>query len=236
MTTPHESHMVDASDPMRGWRRNRWLIGGLILFLLGCIFLIAWLLRANGIENDRTLHANGQLKIALTQADQLRAERDDLIKRAGALKPGSPAQTQVLKQLQSTTGQPASNGINGAQGLPGANGAPGLNGLNGVAGVNGTNGVTGPAGATGGVGGPGAAGSTGSTGLAGSTGANGVQGDPGPTGATGPGGPTGATGAEPSAFTFTTADGTTYDCTPDGGGGGHYTCTPQPATIPTGKP
>lgn len=227
MTTLHPMiPVVNPSDPMRGWRRNRWLIGGLIVFLLGCIFLIAWLLRANSIENGKTLHANGQLKIALTQADQFRAERDDLIKRAGTLKPGSPAQTQVLKQLQSTTGQPLSNGLNGAPGLPGANGAPGLNGFNGVAGVNGTNGVSGPAG---GLGAAGAVGSTGSTGLAGSTGANGVQGDPGPTGAPGPAGPTGPTGAEPSAFTFTTSDGTVYDCTPDGGA--HYTCTPRPATT-----
>ena len=166
-----------------------------------------------------------RLKIALSQSDQLRAERDDLIKRAATLKPGSTAQTQVLKQLQSTTGQQPTNGLNGVPGTPGTNG---LNGLNGVAGVNGTNGGPGPAGS----GGPsGAPGTQGLGGASGSQGAPGPQGDPGPAGATGTNGTNGTNGSPPSGFTFTTVDGTIYDCTPDGGG--HYTCTARPVAAPT---
>jgi hypothetical protein len=216
--------MVDASNPMAHWRRNRWLIGGLVLFLLACVFVIAALFRADSIDKAKTIAANGRLHVALAQADQLKAEKDALIQQAAKAKPGSPAQTQVLKQLQSTTGQSGSNGRDGLPGLPGINGTPGLNGLNGVPGINGSNGINGHDSTS-----PGPTGATGATGAVGPMGA---QGEPGTNGRDGKDG----TNSDSAGYSFTTPDGTTYDCTPDGktlDGRPHYSCSPRSRPTPS---
>jgi hypothetical protein len=217
MTVPTPAPlMVDPSDPMRGWRRNRWLIGGLVLFLLACIFVIAALFRADSRDKAHAIEANGRLHVALAQAEQLKAEKDALILQASKAKPGSVAQTQVLKQLKSTTQQAPPSGRDGSPGMPGANGQAGLNGLNGVPGINGTNGKPGTPGKPGAIGPPGP---------------QGVQGEPGAAGANGS---NGTNGSDPSGFSFTTSDGTTYDCTPDGAS--HYTCTARPKPAPSPSP
>lgn len=200
-------------DPMRHWKRNNVLTTVLVGLLLVALFAVGLLLYSNGQDRVRLQAANDRAAHALVLADSLKAERDLLIQRAAHLKPGSPAQKQAITQLAQTT---ARDGTPGADGVNGLNGLPGLNGLNGAAGP------VGPAGKDGTDGQGGPDGQSGPAGADGSQGPQGTQGEPGPAG---------SPGSAPSSFTFTTDDGTTYDCTPDGDG--HYTCTARPKPTPS---
>jgi hypothetical protein len=208
-------------DPLVHWRRNRALVKGLVLGLLAAVLAVVGLFFVAANEKQRAQEANGRYAAALVLADQLKAQKDELIRQAAKAKPGSSQQTQALKQLVKTT----TVTIPGAQGVQGL---PGVSGVSGLPGVNGVNGAPGSSGS------PGAAGSNGVPGPQGAPGADGAKGDPGSNGANGANGVNGQDGSSPSGFTFTTSDGTTYDCRPDGNG--HYTCTPRSIPSPTPDP
>lgn len=119
--------------------------------------------------------------------------------------PGPPGR-QGERGEPGKPGSTPADGEDGAPGSPGEPGAPGADGADGQPGVDGEPGPAGPPG---------------------------PQGKPGPQGEQGPPGERGPTGPAPSGWTFTYR-GTTYECTPDSDGSGHYTCHPTSEPDPPG--
>jgi hypothetical protein len=121
-------------------------------------------------------------------------------------------------------GRDGRDGRNGAPGEPGAPGLPGTSGTSGTSGRDGRDGVSVP-------------GPVGPQGPAGQDGATGPQGPPGesvvgPEGPQGPQGFPGFDGMAPKSWTWTDANGDTFECS-DPDGDLNYTC-PMIAPAPVG--
>lgn len=214
--------------PLAHWKRNVRLVTALVLGLLAAILLFGYLLHMSSQANHDKAQALRQRNAALSQVQSFKVERDKLIHAAAAAPKGSAKQTAIIGQLQQTTGQSPQVGAPGAQGNPGPTG---LTGLPGPQGPQGPKGDTGGPGEHGILGANGQNGADGAPGKNGVDGAAGKDGAPGPTGPSGAPGPAGTNGQPPASFTFTTADGITYDCTPSNAHG-DYACTARPAPSP----
>lgn len=218
-------------------RRPRWesLLWAAVVavFLLGCAYIVE---RQLAFQASLSAQQTATAKLA-TALDQTRSQ----LQQHGVT-PSAPPATTIVKSVPGATG-PAGQSIVGPQGpagkdgvspdpstiaalaaamihpSAGPSGAPGPVGARGLPGADST--VPGPAGATGA---PGAAGQNGSPGPAG------PKGDQGSVGPSGPAGPA------PSGWTFTSSDGTVYDCIPDSSGTNHYTCTARAGTGPSSPP
>ena len=217
--------------PLAHWKRNVRLVTALVLGLLAAILLFGYLLHMSSQANHDKAQALRQRNAALTQVQSFKVERDKLIHAAAAAPKGSAKQTAIIGQLQQTTGQSPQVGAPGAQGNPGATGLTGLTGLPGPQGPQGPKGDIGGPGEHGILGANGQNGADGAPGKNGVDGTNGKDGAPGPVGPSGAPGPAGTNGQPPASFTFTTADGITYDCTPSNAHG-DYACTARPAPSP----
>ena len=214
--------------PLAHWKRNVRLVTALVLGLLAAILLFGYLLHMSSQANHDKAQALRQRNAALSQVQSFKVERDKLIHAAAAAPKGSAKQTAIIGQLQQTTGQSPQVGAPGAQGNPGPTG---LTGLPGPQGPQGPKGDTGGPGEHGILGANGQNGADGAPGKNGVDGAAGKDGAPGPTGPSGAPGPAGTNGQPPASFTFTTADGITYDCTPSNAHG-DYACTARPVPSP----
>lgn len=221
----------DLSNPMRYWRRNTWLIGILVGLLLTAVLALAYLAVQVIRKSDALQQSNRAKNVAISQLKALRTERDGLIKAAAAAPDGSSRQAAILSQLEQTTSR-VLPGVPGAAGIAGSNGANGLNGLPGLTGLSGRDGRAGQPGQMGAVGNEGPPGPAGPSGASGATGATGPEGQPGPAG---PQGSPGPQGDRPRSFTFTSSDGTTYDCRPSNDDG-DYACTPRSQPVPSPVP
>ncbi|WP_220137798.1 collagen-like protein [Streptomyces himalayensis] len=187
----------------RRWRRGDFLaVAGAVL--IGAAF--AWIvLSIQGLTHE--------LRTANEARDALASQVQQLGEKPVAGPPGSRGEPG-----ESVTGPP---GAKGERGEPGDPGSPGPSGSPGSDGSDGNDGEPGTPGSSG------APGSDGADGAAGEAGPPGPQGEPGPAGPQGPAGERGEqgpAGPPPSGWTFEYR-GATYECTPDGDGSTHYTCS-----------
>ena len=218
--------------PLAHWRRNVRLVTALVLALLAAILLFGYLLHMSSQANHDKAQALRQRDRALSQVQAFKVERDKLIHAAAAAPKGSPKQSQIIGELQQTTAVSPLVGSPGSPGSPGMTGAQGPTGLSGIAGLTGGTGALGPPGGKGDKGGKGDTGGVGPQSTP-KDGTNGTNGTDGTNGTNGINGTNGTNGQPPARFGFTTADGTTYDCTPSNAHG-DYACaaqTPPPSPV-----
>jgi hypothetical protein len=196
-------------------------LAGLLLFLLGCAFIVVQLLSLRSTVNSQQASQQAQstaISKLSTALDQTRTQ----LQQHGVT-PKAPPATTIVKDVPGAAGA----SVVGPQGPAGPAGAsPDVQAIAqlvlsmihpsaGPAGPAGAVGPAGPAGADSTV--PGPAGAAGAAGQDGKDGSDGAQ---------------GGTGPAPSGWTFTAADGTVYDCTPDAAGSSHYTCQAESGTGP----
>lgn len=221
----------DAIRPRRPRRATLAMVGGWVLLLLVVAFAV-FALRAATDAQRRAQATQSADAVAIqklsTGLDQTRAQ----LQQHGVI-PSAPPATTIVQGVpgaagQSIVGPAGPAGQNGASADPAAIAQLVLAMIHPVPGPAGATGPAGPAGAAGKdstVAGP-----AGPAGAAGQDGSNGQDGKDGAQGSQGPAGPA------PSGWTFTSADGTVYDCTPDSGGSAHYSCTARQTPTPTPTP
>lgn len=189
---------------------------GLLLFLLGCAFIVVQLLSLKSTVDSQQAGQAAQSK-AITQLSTALSQTRTQLQQHG-ITPKAPPPSTIVQGVPGASGSIGPAGASGAAGVPGVAGSPG---------------PVGPSGSTGAVGPSGAVGPAGPAGPAGAAGQDGANGKDGQDGAQGPAGPA---GPAPSGWTFTTADGTVYDCSPDSPGSTHYQCTAESGTGPQPSP
>lgn len=226
----------DAIRPRRPRRATLTLLGGWTGLLLVVGFAV-FALRAATDAQHRAEATQSADALAVKQLYAALKTTQDQLTQHG-ITPKAPPPATIVQGIPGATGQ----SIVGPQGPAGAAGVspdPAAIAQMVLAMVHPSPGPVGPVGPAGSPGkdstvaGP--AGPAGPAGVPGSTGPAGQAGSPGAPGAQGPAGPA------PSGWTFTAADGTVYDCTPDAAGSTHYSCAarqspPPPSPSPTPVP
>lgn len=221
----------DALKPRRPRHTTVLMVLGLLaLFVVVGVAVLALRTASDSEKQARQTQAADTVAIKQLYA-ALTATQDQL--KAHGITPKAPPPATIVEGIPGAAGQ----SIVGPQGPAGAAGvspdpaaiaqlvlamvhpSPGPKGDPGTPGKDST--VAGP---------PGVNGQNGANGKDSTT--PGPKGDPG---AQGPAGPS------PSGWTFTAADGTVYDCTPDAAGSTHYSCAarqspPPPSPSPSPAP
>jgi hypothetical protein len=217
-----------------------WAIG---LVLLLSVAALAWYALRTADEERSTAQATATANAQAVKqlSDALTTVQAQLTQHGITPKAAPPA--TIVAGVPGATGA-AGQSVVGPEGPPGKDGVspdpkavaalvyamihpiPGPKGDTGTAGKDST--MPGPVGA------PGPASTV--------AGPQGPQGEPGPAstvagpkgdkGDVGPSGPAGSTGPAPSGWTFTSSDGTVYDCAPDSAGSTHYSCSAESGTGP----
>ena len=221
----------DAVRPRKP-RRSTLTIAGCWVVLLLVVGFAVFALRAATDAQRRAEAAQSADAVAIqklsTGLDQTRAQ----LQQHGVV-PKAPPATTIVQGVpgaagQSIVGPAGPAGQNGVSPDPAAIANLVLAMIHPVPGPAGATGPAGPAGAAGKdstVPGP-----AGAPGAAGQDGTNGQDGKDGAAGAQGPAGPA------PAGWTFTSPDGTVYDCIPDSAGSTHYSCTARSAPAPSPTP